>query len=119
MVARVESAMLSGTFDELVNRTLAWAPMRLDEQGWSDMAASFARCFGEVEMIRHDSGNRLEKSGEPAMPATFVLMAFKSPDPKSTEPPGYPEGVQGGDQANRVPKPDGVNGDDADDPEDS
>jgi DNA-binding transcriptional ArsR family regulator len=39
LMARAEGALVHDTFDERIDRHLVWAPMELDEQGWSEMAA--------------------------------------------------------------------------------
>lgn len=79
MVARVESAMLSGTFDSREDRMLAWTPLILDERGWSELHASLAACFAEVEQIKVDSRNRLAEAEEEGTPATFAILGFESP----------------------------------------
>ncbi len=88
LVARVESAMHARTFDAREDRTLAWTPLSLDEQGWSELHTALAACFAEVEQIKHDARRRLEESGERGTPATFALLGFESP------PPGEDRGSQ-------------------------
>jgi hypothetical protein len=79
MVARIESAMISGTFDAQADRMLAWTPLQLDGQGWAELVTSLETCFAEVERIKVESRLRLEDSGEEAMPATFGILGFESP----------------------------------------
>jgi hypothetical protein len=79
LVARVESAMHAGTFDSQEDRTLAWTPLRFDEQGWSELHTALAACFAEVEQIKVDARIRLAESGEDGMPATFAILGFESP----------------------------------------
>jgi hypothetical protein len=79
LVARVESAMHTETFDSQIDRTLAWTPLLLDERGWAELHTALAACFGEVEQIKVDARKRVEKSGEPGMPATFAILGFESP----------------------------------------
>ena len=81
LIARVDSAMRARTFDARTDRHLTWMPMQLDEQGWEEIAAALAGCYGEVEQIRHDSKDRLASSGEKAIPVTFGMVGFESPPP--------------------------------------
>ena len=76
------------TFDARTDRYLVWVPMQLDERGWDELSAALARCFGEVEQIRHDSKDRLAASGEESIPTTFGMLGFESPPP-----PPLPEAV--------------------------
>jgi hypothetical protein len=71
MVARIESAMLTGTFDSRHDRTLVWDPLELDEQGWIEFHGAMELCFSTVTQIKVDARRRLKESGEPAIPATF------------------------------------------------
>jgi len=79
LFARIEGALLSGKFDSLINRHLSWSAMRLDEQGWNEMAISLAATFGEIEGIRREAERRLERSGEDGITSTFALLGFPSP----------------------------------------
>jgi hypothetical protein len=81
MVARFESAMLAETFDARVDRMLAWTPLLLDDQGWTELHDRLESCFADVEQIKHDARKRVEESGEPGAPATFVISGFESPPP--------------------------------------
>jgi DNA-binding transcriptional ArsR family regulator len=81
LVARLDSAVRADTFDARTDRHLAWLGMELDEQGWDELAASLAACFGEVEQIRHDAKDRLAASGEPAIQVTVGIVGFESPAP--------------------------------------
>jgi hypothetical protein len=81
LIARTDSAMLADTFDARTDRHLTWMPFQVDERGWSDMMVSMARCFGEVEQIRHDARDRLAASGEKVTTVTFAMLGFESPPP--------------------------------------
>jgi hypothetical protein len=86
MVARVESAMFADTFDARLDRMLVWGPLELDKQGWRDLTATMARCFGEIEQIRHDSRKRLDDSEETPIPGTYGMVGFESPGPVRLPP---------------------------------
>jgi hypothetical protein len=81
MVARFESAMGAETFDARVDRMLAWTPLLLDDQGWTELHDRLESCFADVEQIKVDSRKRVEASGNPGTPATFVIAGFESPPP--------------------------------------
>jgi hypothetical protein len=79
-IARAEGATLSGTFDSRIDRWLAWAPLKLDEQGWNELTTAIGTCYAEVEQIRHDALGRLADSeSEPSVSATFGIFGFESP----------------------------------------
>ena len=75
----VSEAMDSGAFDSRPDRYLSHSPMRLDEQGWSEMASAMARTLQEIEKIESQSARRLKKSKESGVPASVVLMHFERP----------------------------------------
>lgn len=79
LIARIEGALMSDTFDARVNRHLTWIAMRLDEQGWSEMTTALAATFGEVEQIRADAEARLDRDGEEGIPSTCGILGFPSP----------------------------------------
>jgi hypothetical protein len=81
MVARFESAMLAETFDARVDRMLAWTPLLLDDQGWTELHDRLESCFADVEQIKVDARKRVEESGKSGTPATFVIAGFESPPP--------------------------------------
>jgi hypothetical protein len=79
VMARVENAMLAETFDKRDNRWMAWTAAKLDEQGWSEMIATIAANYAELEAIREDAEARLEESGAEPINATFSMFGFESP----------------------------------------
>lgn len=81
LIARTDSALQADTFDARTDRHLTWMPFQVDERGWRDMMKSMARCFGEVEQIRHDAEDRLAASGDGAITVTFAQLGFESPPP--------------------------------------
>jgi DNA-binding transcriptional ArsR family regulator len=88
LIARIEGALMSDTFDSRVNRHLTWIAMRLDEQGWSEMTTALTAAFGEVEQIRADAEARLDRDGEEGIHATCGILGFPSPPgPQRTPPP--------------------------------
>jgi hypothetical protein len=79
LMARIEGALMSDTFDARANRHLTWIAMRLDEQGWSEMTTALSAAFGEVEQIRADAEARLDRDGEDGIASTCGILGFPSP----------------------------------------
>jgi hypothetical protein len=79
MVARIESAMLAGTFEKRADRMIAWEPLSLDEQGWTEFHDAMTVCFAAVAQIKVDARGRLDESDETAIPTTFCMLGFESP----------------------------------------
>ena len=76
LFARVESAMIEGTFDHREDRWLVWRALRFDEQGWADFSAALHRTDEEVESIQRQSDERLTASGDAPVAATFGMLGF-------------------------------------------
>jgi hypothetical protein len=87
LMARIESALMSETFDARTNRHLTWIAMRLDEQGWSEMTTALTAAFGEVEQIRADAEARLDRDGEDGISSTCGILGFPSPTGTQLTPP--------------------------------
>jgi DNA-binding transcriptional ArsR family regulator len=87
LMARIEGALMSDTFDSRVNRHLTWIAMRLDEQGWSEMTTALTATFGEIEQIRADAEARLDREGEDGIPSTCGILGFPSPLGAQFTPP--------------------------------
>lgn len=87
LLARVDGALMSETFDMRPDRHLTWIAMKLDEQGWSEMVTALTAAFGEIEQIRTDAEGRLEARGEEGIPSTCGLLGFTSPLDSYFPPP--------------------------------
>jgi hypothetical protein len=85
LIARMDSAMRDGTFDRTTDRHLTWLPMLLDQDGWESVLEVMAECFFKVKDISDEARERIEESGEKAIPATYGMVGFESPPP----PPPY------------------------------
>jgi DNA-binding transcriptional ArsR family regulator len=75
----VSESIEAGAFDSRADRYLSHSPMRVDEQGWSEIARVMARALGEVEKIESQSARRLKKAKESGVPTSVVLMQFETP----------------------------------------
>ncbi|MBS1884847.1 MAG: helix-turn-helix domain-containing protein [Actinobacteria bacterium] len=87
LFARIEGAMMTETFDSRDDRHLSWIAMKLDEQGWREMATALAAAFSEVEQIRNDAERRLAEGGGPVVPSTCAILGFESPSAPDRPPP--------------------------------
>jgi DNA-binding transcriptional ArsR family regulator len=87
LLARIDGAQRSDTFDARPNRHLTWVAMRLDEQGWSEMATALTAAFGEIEQIRAAAEARLDLDGEEGIAATCGILGFPSPAGLQRTPP--------------------------------
>jgi DNA-binding transcriptional ArsR family regulator len=79
LFARVESAMIEGTFDSRGDRWLVWRALRLDEKGWEDLTAALHRADAEVQTIQRDSEARLSETDAEPVPVTYGMLGFESP----------------------------------------
>lgn len=77
--ADVSDAIKSGTFEARPNRHLSRSAMNLDETGWTELHDLLARTLEETEKIEARSADRMEKSGDDAVPVRVVMMHFESP----------------------------------------
>jgi DNA-binding transcriptional ArsR family regulator len=87
LFARIEGAMMTDTFDSRDDRHLSWVAMKLDEQGWREMATTLAAAFGEVEQIRGEAEKRLAEGGGSVIPSTCAILGFESPSAPDRPPP--------------------------------
>jgi DNA-binding transcriptional ArsR family regulator len=87
LLARIEGALMTETFESREDRHLTWIAMRLDEQGWKEMVTALGAAFGEVEQIRNDAERRLAESGEDPIASTCAILGFPSPSAPDGPPP--------------------------------
>jgi DNA-binding transcriptional ArsR family regulator len=84
LMARAEGALMHDTFDERIDRHLVWAPMELDEQGWSEMATLLDGVVEAAAHIKKEANARLQESGEEPIRSTWGQLHIESPPPPST-----------------------------------
>jgi DNA-binding transcriptional ArsR family regulator len=90
LIALVDNALLSDTFDNRVDRHLSYLPMELDEQGWADLGPVLDGVLDIVLRVRGEAKERLEESGEMPIRATWGQMFFESPSIPAALDPGPP-----------------------------
>jgi hypothetical protein len=78
-IARVENAMMFGTFDKRKGRYLYWDLLVLDLQGWEELETMCFASYEEAQRIKWDSKARVEETGAKPIQATFALFGFESP----------------------------------------
>jgi DNA-binding transcriptional ArsR family regulator len=74
----VSSAIEAGTFDARPDRHLTHTPVKLDDEGWRELAKLLEKTFTEVERIAARSEKRLGKDSDGGVPARVVLMQFEA-----------------------------------------
>jgi DNA-binding transcriptional ArsR family regulator len=66
-------------------------PLKLDAQGWSELAQSTKRWLEETEQIEHDASERLATQPHGALDVGLVILLFEAV-PFSTSPPTRSDG---------------------------
>jgi hypothetical protein len=79
LVARTDSAISSGTFDNRTNRQLTWRAMQLDEQAWQEMTDHLDEAFAKAEAIREAAAKRIRQGEGEVIPATVAFLGYESP----------------------------------------
>lgn len=74
-------SMKAGNFDERTDRHLTWKRLRLDEEGWRDLATVLRRSLNEVDAVQERSRGRLASSGEEGLEAMVAMVGFERGDP--------------------------------------
>jgi DNA-binding transcriptional ArsR family regulator len=75
-------AVKSGTFESRLDRHLSRSPLKLDEQGWSEIADLLRRTLDEAQAIGAKSAKRLEKTDDEPISTLLVMMQFESNAPE-------------------------------------
>jgi hypothetical protein len=92
LIARIDGAVTSETFDSRDDRHLSWFALHLDERGWREAGAVLADAFTSLTAVESDAAARLAGSGEEGMTVTAGLLLFESPS--LTGRPGAGPGPQ-------------------------
>ncbi len=77
------ASLKAESFDARDERHLSWTPLKVDEQGWQDLAGLLAETLDRVLEIQAESGRRMAKArdGE-STSAAVAMMSFTTPPPK-------------------------------------
>jgi DNA-binding transcriptional ArsR family regulator len=77
----------AGTLDERPDSHYSHIPLVLDEQGWDELKAIFAKALEAAMTAQRESVDRLEAAGrEPDLYASAGLLLFEMPAPDSAGP---------------------------------
>ena len=79
LAANASMALDAGTFVERADHHATRVPVRVDEQGWSDLAEAYMGLFERVYEIQAESAERLG-ADDPGIPAISFLALFEMPD---------------------------------------
>ncbi len=79
ITANATTALEAGTLVERPDHHLTRLPLRVDEQGWSEVVAAFAELYERVYEIQAGSAERLgERPDDPGISALSVLAFFET-----------------------------------------
>jgi DNA-binding transcriptional ArsR family regulator len=87
----VRSALLAETFDAREDRHLSYAPLVLDEQGWTELTERLAELLEWALDEQARAAGRLqdEASGGEEIAARLTMLCYPAPPPGAAgEPPG-------------------------------
>jgi hypothetical protein len=76
---RVKEAIDAGTFEARTDNHLSWSLLRLDRQGWENVAAAVDALSKLADEAQEAARARISSSGEKPVTATLALAAFESP----------------------------------------
>jgi DNA-binding transcriptional ArsR family regulator len=72
------AAQQAGTLDANLDRHLSWAPMTLDEEGFSELGQLLTATLEESFAIEAKSAARIAAGSEPGKPAVVGLLGFQA-----------------------------------------
>jgi DNA-binding transcriptional ArsR family regulator len=81
ITANATTALEAGTLMERPEHHLTRVPLRVDEQGWEEMAAAYMELYERVYEIQADAAERLGATPEdPGISTLSVLAFFETPE---------------------------------------
>lgn len=86
--ANAATALAAGTMVERTDHYATRVPLRVDEQGWSDLHEAYGDLFERVFEIQAESSERLGSTPDDAgIPAISFLSFFEMPEPTPRKSP--------------------------------
>lgn len=76
---QVKEAIEAGTFEARTDNHLSWSLLRLDRQGWENVATAVDALFKFIYETQEAAKVRMSRTGEKPVTATLALAAFESP----------------------------------------
>lgn len=77
IVAEALASFRAGKFDSRLDRHVSWQPLKLDEQGWSELMRELNESLERIDSIRVASEERLADSGEDGIQAIAAALGFE------------------------------------------
>jgi DNA-binding transcriptional ArsR family regulator len=77
IVAEALAAFRNGTFDSRLNRHVSWQPLKLDDEGWTELMQELEDSLERIDAIRLRSEERLIASGETGFQAIAAALGFE------------------------------------------
>jgi hypothetical protein len=85
ITANATNALEAGTLVERPEHHLTRVPLRVDEQGWEEMAVAYMELYERVYEIQADAAERLGRDPEdPGISVLSVLAFFETPEAAPT-----------------------------------
>jgi DNA-binding transcriptional ArsR family regulator len=81
IMADAVAALKAGTFDARDECHLSSTQVKVDEEGWQDLAELLAGTIERVAEIQAESAQRMGKTKEEPIHATVAMMGFETPPP--------------------------------------
>ncbi len=78
-LGRVARALRTGTFHARKDVHVTWKPVKLDEQGWTEVTEILGSAFEAVDEAEARATARMDETGEEGLVATVGLAGFESP----------------------------------------
>ena len=78
----VELAIETGSLDKRLDHCLARTPLHLDQKGWLELIDLHVQTLHSGFEIQARASRRMEESGEEAIEARSVQLAFEMPPPE-------------------------------------
>jgi hypothetical protein len=76
---QVKEAIEAGTFEARTDNHLSWSLLRLDEQGWVNVATAVNALFAFILEAQEEAKVRMSRTGARPITTTLALAAFESP----------------------------------------
>jgi hypothetical protein len=85
ITANATTALHSGVLVERPEHHLTRVPLRVDEQGWAELADAYMELYERVYEIQADAAERLGRDpGDPGISTLSVLAFFETPEAAPT-----------------------------------
>jgi DNA-binding transcriptional ArsR family regulator len=79
----IDSAVSSGTMEEVEDIHLSRTPMVVDQRGWTDVASLLSETLDRLLEIQAEASGRIAEGDETGILSKVHMLHFKSPDPKA------------------------------------